>query len=297
MTRDEAMKWAGRIGGAITGVGIPLAIAAEAIGWERVTGAIDQRIGLAPSLDDEVTVEVTGQPGTTKQQLYFLALAAANGIVRRFANLTGDFLVPAMGSLTIEYDAAGHWVRCTLGYRWSMGAVNADTGTDVKVGAMFDRMAVYRGPQCAVVGGTFDFISDTLGGIPPSSVAPGAPQLPLRGDTILTSCPTVIEPSPFPITQDPPPSAPLIPARQETLSPNPKPPGDNRSRGNVIVPATGPGSVTGGQPIPGPTPTAPNAKCCDKLRALIPLVYTALTSPATNSKTTYPLSTPGPTGG
>ena len=59
-------------------------------------------------LDDEVVVEVTGQPGASKQSLYYLALSAANGMVRRFNALAGfqNILAPAYGFLMIEYDAA-----------------------------------------------------------------------------------------------------------------------------------------------------------------------------------------------
>lgn len=260
-----------------------------------VTRVIEQALGLNPVLEDEVTVEVVGQPGVTKQQLYFCALATANGMVRRFGDLIGGGLVPAYGTLVIEYDAASHWVRCTIGYRWSMGAINADTG--LRIGELFDRMAVYRGPQCAVVGGDFDFVEPNLHGIPNSSVSPNAPQLPLKGQPILTACPTTPTPVVAPISQNPAPTLPVEGAGPTIRSPNPKPPGDNRSRGAVLVPTTGPGSVDGGQAVPGPTPSASGAACCDKLRALVPLIYAALTSPASNADTTYPLPTGGPTGG
>lgn len=264
-----------------------------------ITRRILDSTGLVATLNDEVTVEVTGQPGVTKQQLYFCALATANGIVRRF----GDILAatPTYGTLMIEYDASANWVRCTIAYRWSMlannafGAVGAD-GKPLAIGSLFSRMAVYRGPACAVVGAPFDFTGGIIG-MPNSSESPGAPNLPLRGDTILSSCPRVIQPTPSPITQNPVPTAPLIIAGPEIAATNPKPPGDNRSRGSVMVPEAGPGSVTGGVPVPGPPPTSSEGHCCVSLRALVPLIYASLTSPASNAKTTYPLPTPGPTGG
>ena len=280
------------------GAGGPGSFGSSELG-RRMLGGIAQRTGAAPSLDDEVVVEVTGQPGVTKQQLYFCALATANGMVRRFSDLIGGSLTPAYGTVAIEYDAANHWVRCTIGYRFSMGAFNAAVGD--LVGTMFDRMAVYRGPQCDVNGGDFDFVSSVLAGIPGSSVAPGSPQLPLKGQPILTACPQTPTPVPAAITQNPPPSAPVVGAGGTIQSPNPKPPGDNRSRGAVVVPYSGDGSIPGGNgpfnQIPATSGVSTSIKCCEKLRALVPLVYAALTSAATNSETTYPLPTPGAAGG
>jgi hypothetical protein len=277
--------------------------ATRSVGTEfgrRALGMGQRLFGIVPTLDDEVTVEVTGQPGVTKQQLYFLALATANGIVRRFGELlAGD--TPAFGNLVIEYDAANHWVRCTIGYSWSMSAMNAD-GTGTAIGIQYDRMAVYRGPQCDVVGGNFDFLLKGVPGlvppgIPESSLSPDAPQLPFAGQPILTACPTTRTPTPKAITQNPAPSVAIDGTAGPPIpSPNPKPPGDNRSRGAVLGDPFSPASA-GGSAVPGPTPTASGAKCCDKLRLLIPLVYSALSSPATDSEMRYFPPAVGPTGG
>lgn len=253
-----------------------------------------ERTGLVPTLSDRVVVEVTGQPGVTKQQLYFLALAAANGTVRRMGDLFSAS--PSFGQLAIEYDAADHWVRCTLHYRWSMSATIATgAGAGRIIGDNMDRMAVYRGPSCDVVGGPLDFGTNTtdVPGIPNPTAK--APDLPFRGQPVLTPCPKTKTPNPKPINVNPAPTATTTDPGGEIDSPNPKPPGDNRSRGAVIRSPTDPTSA-GGTPVPGPTPTAAGAKCCDKLRLLIPLVYAALSGPATNSETTYPTPTPGATG-
>lgn len=263
--------------------------------WPTITAIRDQANRVIPTLEDEVTVEVTGQPGHSKQQLYFLALAAANGVVRRFSTLLGvaSLVSPGYGMLMIEYDAADHWVRATIRYKWGM-ATAAVAPTVFGTGSIFDQLVVYRGPQCNVVGGDFDFTNVALPGIPSNTIGSGVPKLPFEGQTILTKCPTVPTPNPAAITQSPVPDFPLKNPGVPIPSPNPKPPGDNRSRGMIPVPGTG-GSTTGA------TTTynggAPAAKCCDFAAALAPLVFAALSAPATNADMTFPVPVQGPTGG
>lgn len=265
----------------------PLAIAgALAIGSTIARGISalrDTAVNTIPKLDDEVTVEVLGHPGASKQQLYFLALAAANGMVKRFSPLLNlnPLVAPVMGMLMIEYDAADNWVRCTLRYQTSTLAA-ATTGA--RRSTYYNDLAVYRGPQCAVVGERFDFTSKILPGIPSSSVAEGGsgPDLPFEKQTILTQCPEVMQPAPKPLTVNPAISA----TPQATIkipSPNPKPPGDNRSRGVVLA--------------QGSEPTSPSsAKCCTGIDKLIPLVFAALTDPGGVRHVGFELPTPGPTG-
>lgn len=262
---------------------------------KRALDVVTGRMGLPPTLEDNVVVEVAGQPGTTKQQLYFLALATANGIVRRFGNLVS--VVPAFGRLTITYDAHSNWVRCAIAYRFSMAATMADRSFPApNVAGLVARMAVYRGPQCDVVGGNFDFVdSSGAPGVPRSAADPAAPVLPLAGQPIITACPTTATPIPAAITQNPVPSAPLGRVGPIIPSPNPKPPGDNRSRG-AVVGAPQDAGAEGAGPFPGPTPTADRAKCCDKVKLLVPLVFSALSSPATDADMRYPVPAAGPTG-
>lgn len=231
-------------------------------------------------IDDTVTVEVRGQPGANKQQLYYLALAAANGMVRRVVQLDSP-IKPSFGMLSIEYDAAGNWVRCTIRYTWSMLSVNVKN-TKVFGANFFDGLAVYRGPQCGVVGGEFDFVgTNGLRGVP-STVAPGAPDLPFDGQTILTDCPRVQEPKPTAMTQNPPPKIPLKNPGELIDSPNPKPPGDNRSRGVVFTGETAPRSTPG--------------DCCAKINALLPMVFAVLSGAATTDDMTFANPTAGPRG-
>jgi hypothetical protein len=229
-----------------------------------------------PVLEDEATVEVTGQPGSTKQELYYLALAAANGLVSRM----GASLVSVAGSygmLMIEYDAASDWVRCTLRYRFGMASLNIKTISTAPVSRFsINNLAVYRGPACNLIGGKFDFTEEgpinVLPGIPSSSVSDEIPVLPFTGNQILTPCPFYAPPTLSPITQSPAPERPLrSDVGPPTPSVNPKPPGDNRSRGAV--------PIGGAVREPG--------KCCAEILALIPMVTAALTSPATNSRMTY----------
>lgn len=250
----------------------------------------DAAAKIAPRLEDEVIVEVVGKPGASKQQLYFLALAAACGTVRRI-NALGISALKPFGRLMIEYDAAANWVRCTLAYNFSTLSATA-AGNNVR-GDFFDTLAVYRGPNCGVTGDEFNFVEQivlgfgVLPGIPASAVAPSAPNLPFKGEPILTDCPVTIPPQPGPITQAPAPTGVLNPGallRPPIASPNPQPPGDNRSRGGVVSP--------GLSPVPGLTAST----CCEASLQLVPLVYAALTAPGSISNTVFPAPTPGATG-
>lgn len=268
----------------------------QALKW--VKGALDTAArgsagiqGVAantPILEDEVTVEVVGQPGAQKNELYYLALAAANGVVRRFGNIIqlNPLAPPNFALLMIEYDAADHWVRCTIAYKTGMTSLAAGT-LATKVGSLgFDRFAVYRGPQCDVVGGNFDFVDSTplfSSGVPNSpDPRTGAPNLPFAGQEILTSCPRSALPNPGPMTDSPPPSQPLTNPGPVGPTVNPKPPGDNRSRGHVVAPGASQ------NPAPG--------QCCAKTLQLIPLVFAALTDPGSFGREMFTPPTAGPTG-
>lgn len=270
---------------------------------------LDLQQKLCPRIEDNVVVEVTGQPGASKQRLYFLALAAANGIVRRYNNLitANPVMPPPYGMLKIEYDAADHWVRCTLAY--SFGTLNAAaTPPGPRGDDFYKSVAVYNGPECDVQGGDFNFVAapgalDVLGrlalnGIPNSSTDPRAPKLEFKDRVILTACPKVKNPKPG----FGPPEGNEIP------SPNPRPPGDNRSRGAVVAEAVAnplPGTLTGGtgnaelrsggasfgsrSSSVGPPSFAPGVSgCCEKSLKLIPLVFSALSDPGSFDQEVFP---------
>lgn len=269
-----------------------------------------------PTIQDEVVVEVVGQPGASKRELYYLAMAAANGIVKRRQPLLqlNPFLPPSAASLMIEYDAADHWIRCSLTYR---SAAVQGIGTAVPAGIraavvdaaetalsalvpggafaafvigltiipnFFNTSAVYRGPQCDVVGEQSNFVSllPPLPGIP-VGVGLGSPNLPWAGRPILTSCPTTVDPRPIPgIAEAPVPSTPLAnPGGPIIPSPNPKPVGDNRSRGAVVGPPASPGG------------TGPDG-CCPKTMLLVELVSAALTDPGSDGFETWAPPAVGP---
>lgn len=239
-----------------------------------------------PVLEDEIVIEVLGQPGHTKQNLYYLALAAANGVVPRYNTLFGitQIASPSYGMLMIEYDPADKWVRCRIRYRTGMAGAWVYQRLEER-GSIIDRLAVYRGPQCQVVGGKFNFVNVVLPGVPARATDEKAPKMPFEGQPILTTCPTTSPPNPSVITQDPAPTYPVSNPGAEIPSPNPKPPGDNRSRGAVTVPGD-----SGLQPQGG-------TRCCDRSLALIPLVFAALSAPATNADMTWITPVLGPKGG
>ncbi len=319
-------------GGALGAFPDPIAFALNVLETVRAGIVVARELSRnVPVLDDEVVVEVTGQPGADKQQLYFLALATANSLVRNRGGLLqlNPFQPAAYGALQIEYDAAANWVRCTLSYR--TGTLGAGDAGDVRVGVLpglesilsgvpiiagvvgfpFDTMVVYRGPACDVVGNTFGFVSPLLPGIPLSSKSPGAPQLPFVGRTILTGCPTVVAPVPAANTTPKVPSGDLVP-NTTIPTPNPKPPGDNRSRGVIkgaIVPPVSPGvstSLNSGGPTAATTPMTPGSGgaaymtgttpgCCPGVNLLIPLVFAALSDPGGVASESFPAPNPDAT--
>lgn len=299
-----------------------LAVGARVAAVSTAVGAplIDLVRNLIPRLEDEAVVEVVGQPGADKKRLYYLALAAANGLARQFNDLAtlNPFLPPPMGVLMIEYDAADQWVRCTI--RYSVGTLGAAVTTGPKKGSdLFQAAAVYQGPNCDLTGQQFGFTGNvakvnldvggikvggevTIPGIPASSEVVDAPRLEFAGRTILTGCPVVTEPIPGP-----------GPAAGKTIpSPNPKPPGDDRSRGTVITPAVGyPGGAVGldlnlpkfmvrdvyksggGNISIG---NKESTSCCAKSYRLVPLVYAALTDPGGLNQTVFTAPVPRPPG-
>lgn len=251
----------------------------------------------SPHLEDEATVEVVGQPGSTKKQLYFLALSAAFSLVRRIdLKFFGRNILPPPGMLMIEYDAADHWVRATIRYRTSMlqaaaanlAGANALGGLNPFSEVPLNTLPVYAGPKCDVVGASFSFtggvtpeesralsvflpgvagfLDSATAGIPTSSTSAPAPKLPFAGKTILTPCAQVADPNP----DLPGAGGAVIP------SPNPKPPGDNRSRGAVVT-----GGASGGSSFLGRVASSVGGDgcCINKSTSLVPLVFAALTDP------------------
>lgn len=279
-----------------------------------------------PHLEDEATVEVVGQPGASKKQLYFLALSAAFALVKRIdPQVNGKYLLPPPGMIMVEYDAADHWVRATIRYKTALwqaaaadiitqitspfdtiknfffGGAKAITGkVGAPSGADLSNLPVYAGPKCDVVGSTFDYTGLVAAaangivipginvlGIPASSTDPPAPQLPFAGKTILTPCAQVQDPNPA-----------LGGSGGAVIdSPNPKPPGDNRSRG-AVVSGGPPGSTavlsSGGASTGG---VLGQDECCiNKSMALIPLVFAALSDPGSYGDEVFVPPTSGPLG-
>lgn len=278
----------------------------------------DEALRQIPRLEDEVIVEVVGQPGHTKRQLYYLALATAFGLLRRydlsFAKLFTDAPTQA---IMVEYDAADNWVRATVRYNTGLasaavagtgfgstissiiGAVTAainsslllpgagDTSANIVTQIadqiqdyistsggglqLYGEAVVYSGPKDSVVGGQFNFTNPILPGIPTSAQAPGVPRLPFAGRVILTTAPTVEQ------------GGVTVP------TPNPAPPGDNRSRGTFPVPGyqtQDPGVPVGTTGLGAP----------DVTRLLIPLVFAALTDPGSMNGVAFGAPTAGPGG-
>lgn len=239
----------------------------------QVAQAISGLASIVPQLDDEVTVEIVGQPGSSKKNLYFLALAAANALARRFqsSNKAGTFIAPPTGMIMLEYDAADNWVRCTIRYKTS----SLPLAVKGKASVSLEELSIYAGPKCDVVGEQFNFTGAlAVGGIPRSSTSSPAPQLPFEKRTILTNCPSVRDPAPG----FGPPGPDIIP------TPNPKPVGDNRSRGAAVV------AISQG------AEGASNDDCCFRRLDLIPLVFSSLSDPGSFGDEVFRVPTLGQRG-
>lgn len=259
-----------------------------------------------PQVEDEVTVEVIGQPGSTKRDLYYLALSTACSLVRRmeFGANAGVVAPPPTGLLMIEYDAADHWVRCTLKYVTSLlsAAIAADPKVILRAAGIsgniafqvldymrnaengkplpaYADMVLFKGPADEVVGKSFNFTGGVLApGIPTSERSIGAPKLPWADRTILTTASECLEPTPGFGT----------PPQVKIQSPNPKPPGDGRSRGAVYK-----------KPLQNTMPGPNNFGLLEPenvQKLLIPLVFSALSDPGSYNDQYFPAPDGGPRG-
>lgn len=268
-----------------------------------VVGQVAKGLASLPHLEDECVVTVVGQPGAKRRDLYFMALAAAFGVVRRFD--AAQFLAPPPGLLMCEYaignEPEDHWVRVTLRYKTSLlsssvaaalsssptqigaavGATLPGVGPIVGAAAgyaidqysstpkslpLYAEAAVYSGPRDEVIGMPFAFTGLAVPGIPTSATAKGAPQLPFAQRVIVTKADTC---------PDPNPELPVGISAVITAD-NPKPSGDNRSRGSV-------------------TATDPLKELVQNL--LVPLVHSAIANPGSSYLQTFPAPTPGTGGG
>ncbi len=220
--------------------------------WDAAMAAARAVVAVAdilPTIEDEVTAEVIGQPGANRSTLYFLAAAAAFGAARPTGMLPG--LLPPVGLFMVEYDAADNWVRMTLRLNASALTLPGVAAGALALGVF--RGPLFRGPAPAVVGGTFPLVGPAGG--PFLWPVP----LPATGDTVLTTDTLALDKFGL--------GLPL----------NPVPPGDGRSRGVVVRGAT-PGAVN-------PDGTWNGNLTAD---LLIPMVFAALTNPGSSDQTVFP---------
>ncbi len=260
-------------------------------------------MAINPHLFDVVEVTVTGQPGATKKQLYWLAMSVAFRLATRNEAIVGGVVVPIApfgvlevlpgfrftppGQIEIQYDAASNWVKCILMYEQNMMAGSLGPRA---IDKFYLTNTVYNGPTCDVVGAEFEFTGGGAGSaIPPSASSPESPRLPFFGDTILASCPAAKIPLPG-APQIVKAVAPVVPSL------NPKPPGDNRSRGAIVTPSPSPGAPGNGGAVPMGTAIG-DAECCNRSLALIPIVFAALSDPGEFDKAIFVGPLGGTTGG
>ena len=182
-----------------------------------------------PFLEDEATVTVYLSPKGTRRDGYFLAAALGFSLVRRYDILAGTS--PPPGLIMIVYDAASNSVQFTVRYRTCL-----TTGAIDNKARIFSECPVYAGPTEIVTGEPWNF----AGAVPGIPGFPGAggqaglagamaaaranaflPVLPFAKRGIVARSGTTPEPNP------------LKPAGTWVESPNPRPCGDQRSRGTL----------------------------------------------------------------
>lgn len=228
----------------------------------------DAASGTGPNFEDEAVVEVIGHPGANRRDLYYLGVAAAHGLVKRYGKVTG--LLPPISLLMIEYDASDNWVRVTQKFEATWLEVAAAAGV-AAAGASRPNLLnspLFAGPAPELIGGQWEFAGAR-------SPAPGGgpvPSLPFAGSTILTTDTTapIIGPLGVPVGTVPP------------VDMNPKPEGDLRSRGPVVRGRNPAGRVLA------------NGEWFGDLVSdlLVPLVFSALTNPGSTSQTVFPATNP-----
>lgn len=270
-------------------------------GLPVIGGVVENVRKSMPYLEEEATAEVHGKPGSKLKDLYHVALAACFGMIRRIDAL--QWMSPPPGMVMIEYSIEEGWVRATVkartslasstyedivrgkGSAWSRWIVtpaielnpwwvygrnfindlqNDPTPTASDTPLRVFQKPVFVGPPETINGAPWGFSGAFATGLPTTATANGAPRLEFEGRTILTRSPTCINPDPS------------LPADNPNVigSPNPRPAGDNRSRGSI--------------PIPGGNGNA---------QALASLVFSALTNPGSADLLTYPQPKSGPLGG
>jgi hypothetical protein len=248
-----------------------------------------------PYLEEEATVEVHGKPGSKLNDLYFLGLATAFGMCKRIDALA--WASPPTGLLMVECDYADNWVRVTLRQTVSLMSAAAESSVGglwekVKrygtwVANNFDELAgagrpeplppapgtrelpiiqkpIMKGLPETIIGHPWSLTGEYIPGIPANATSVGVPKFDFEGRTILTRSPTCIDPNP------------ALPVNNTSVigSPNPKPAGDNRSRGAI--------PISGGD---------------GKQIALAALVFSALSNPGSANEMLFPQPTSGPKGG
>lgn len=216
----------------------------------EIASAITSLIeGNTPKLEDEVTVEIVGQPGSNKRTLFQMAISTAFGIARPGAANAATGVPPAL--VMVEYDAASDWVRVTLRYKIGVlnfiGTVNV-LGPNASIDALralFGTSPVLRGPSSSFRAG-IPFVPFGPFNIRPGETNPFTNQITLTDNaTWLNGVGTAIR------------------------TPNPKPPGDGRSRGEI--------SDRNGVLVDTDLPAM----------QLIPLVFAALSAPGSVNLTTF----------
>jgi hypothetical protein len=299
---------------------LPFASLLTAGGASRAVGAASQGGNVAsaiskisPHLDDEVQVTVTGQPGSSLRDLYYLGLSAAFGTARRFD--AAQWMAPPPGLLMCEYsmgtEPGARQVRVTLRMRTSMlsstaaaqatnknwkAVLMAPAGGGLVYNLLSDLLednlagnnkpdnniplytesVIYTGPRETVVGGEFNFTGYLSPGLPNSPSSRNTPKLPFTGKVLVSSSPDVPDPNPNT-------SPGTIP--QTIVSPNPKPPADNRSR-----------SVVGTLPQVSTKIGSTDFQVSNVKDLLVSLVYASLSDPGSAYLMTSQPPTLGPQG-
>lgn len=182
-------------------------------------------------LEDAVTVKVSGTPLARKADLYWLAAAIGFGMVVRMRAGMVDALTLPPTMLAIDYDPTSKEVTFHLRYSQSILTLTSFSRANTTA---ISGSPVFTGPPDTVVGGAWDFVPRVILGTIALPTAVGAPPgvLPFTGRVVLTDASATFDP--VPVGATPAVTSPQsVGATPITVTPNPRPLGDARSRGSL----------------------------------------------------------------
>ncbi|QEL17151.1 hypothetical protein [Limnoglobus roseus] len=177
----------GAVGGG--GVGRALGGLGNALDLLNLGNAVAQN--LAPQINTQVSVTVTGTPGSDFQKLYRLALSVAFGCLRARKN-AGLGLLPPASTMTAHFDPVNSFLGLRISYSCSaLGNIIDDIAARVKGVPVTKVLPVFVGFPNEVTGDEFSQLS-----LIERTLLGPLPQLEGANQVLLTNKPTLPSPAP-----------------------------------------------------------------------------------------------------